>query len=388
MRFGFTAVRPPDAALWHNPALPLKLGCTRCPDLGICGGLRIEAPVFDCRSLCSCTQTGRCIGVCRSNAVTFIRRVREVGGFGFENVPRHAALPFRLDAGYVPIIYDGTSRRGRFDGGIVALPLLSLFNRISGGERFAKRAELVSHYKLAPRTRIILTGVAADATIEGWWGLRNRPRLIESLKALGILFVTAPNYSLFTNVTRHDNLHNLKRIMLAWSEFMAAGMPCALHINGRTERDYERLGDFVSTRDEVSYLAFEFLTGTASLQRGATHCESLVRLAAQARRPLHLILRGGRRYLPQLNAAFASVTFLDAEPYMKTIKRFRARPALGGEVEWIDSPSKKGERLDALLQHNVEIARQSDALRRAWIRADYGHGKSGDAGPLLQPRPA
>ena len=52
---------------------------------------------------------------------------------------------------------------------------------------------------------------------------------------LGVEMVNSPNFSLFTNVTRHDNLHNMKRIALTSAEFMAGGMPCALHVNVRTD---------------------------------------------------------------------------------------------------------------------------------------------------------
>src|SRR6185503_20370595 len=200
-------------------------------------------------------------------------------------------------------------------GGTVALPLLSLFSRSTGTGRFESRAEMLEGFRLSMDTRVILTGVAEDAAIERWWSFTDRPRLIESLHRLGIELVTAPNYSLFTDVTRYDNFHNMKRIVLAWSEFISGGMPCALHINGRNDRDYERWREFVATRDEVTSVAFEFTTGTSNQERGQYHCEHLVALACTAGRPLHFVLRGGRRrYLQQLATAFASVTVIDGDP--------------------------------------------------------------------------
>jgi hypothetical protein len=41
-------------------------------------------------------------------------------------------------------------------------------------------------------------------------------------------------------VPRLDNLFNMKRIALVWSEIQREGMPCALHLNARTDRDFER----------------------------------------------------------------------------------------------------------------------------------------------------
>jgi hypothetical protein len=84
---------------------------------------------------------------------------------------------------------------------------------------------------------------------------------------LGIVLVTAPNYSLILNVPRQDNLHNMKRIALVWAEFMAGGVACALHVNGRTPYDYMRWRDFVAERPEVRHIAFEFGTGAGSSAR-------------------------------------------------------------------------------------------------------------------------
>jgi hypothetical protein len=51
---------------------------------------------------------------------------------------------------------------------------------------------------------------------------------------------TTPNYSLFVDRPRWDDLHAMKRIAIVHGEFLEAGMPGALHVNGRTDRDFER----------------------------------------------------------------------------------------------------------------------------------------------------
>jgi hypothetical protein len=381
-------VSPPDAALWYDASRPLALGCTVCPDRTLCGGLRIGAGIFDCRALCACQRGGRkCSGVCRGNHRTFLKRVREVGGFGLDDVRPAAALPVPAIPDYVPIIYDGTNRRKALAGGTVAVPLLSLFNRKSGTGRFEDRAEMLSFFRLSASTRVIATGVDVDRSLERWWSFGDRPRLIETLHGLGIALVTGPNFSLFTDVTRYDNFHNMKRLALTWAEFMAGGITCALHVQGRTDTDYERWTAFVAEREEVSVLAFEFTTGAVG-NRGDYHRDRLVALAAAAPRPLRLILRGGSRHLPALTAAFASVSMLDAGPYMKTKQRQKAQLLFGGDVDWKSSPTAKGQPLDDLLRHNIELARYSAGLRRGWIRTDYGRAEHGDVGPLLQPCPA
>jgi hypothetical protein len=382
-------VPPPDPALWDDPARPLALGCTLCPDLVVCGGLRVRAGVFDCRALCLCARNGKkCNGVCRRDAQTFIAHVTEVGGWDLNDAPRSAPLALHDVAEYAPVIYDGTDRICTLNGGTVALPLLSLFKRASGTGRFDTRAEMLEAFRLSHETHVILTGVAEDRAIERWWSFADRPRLIASLHPLGIEMVTAPNYSLFTDVTRYDNLHNMKRIVLAWSEFMAGGMPCALHINGRNDRDYERWREFVTFRDEVTAVSFEFTTGTSNHGRGDYHCDQLVALARAAGRPLHLVVRGGRRHLQQLAGAFASLTVVDADPYVRTKHRQRARFTMGAGIEWRGSQTAKGEPLDGLLSHNVEVARHSTLMRLAWLRANYGHGEARYVSPLLEPSPA
>lgn len=381
-------VKSADAELLYDDARALALGCTLCPDRDLCGGLRIKGGAYDCRSLCACQRGGKkCSGVCRGEQREFIKRVREVGGFALDDVPDVAPLPVAAVAPYVAMIYNGTNRKKALAGGTVAVPLMSLFNRKSGTGKFDSRSDLLSSFRLTASTRIIVTGVDVDRSLERWWSFGDRPRLIASLHGLGVEMVTSPNYSLFTDVTRHDNLHNMKRIALTWAEFTAGGMPCALHVNARTDTDYRRWTDFVAVREAVSMIAFEFTTGTVGT-RGGYHRDQLVALAAQVGRPLHLILRGGCQHMRELTAAFASVSVLDADPYMKTKYRQRAQILFGGDVDWRSSPTPKGYPLDDLLRHNLETARYSALLRRGWFGGGHRHGEAGDMGSLLQASPA
>lgn len=377
-----------DWKLWDNPTLPVKMGCLGCPDLKLCGGLRIAAGVFDCSGLCACARGGRsCSGVCRARPRDFVDRVAEVGGFTYDSVPRSAPLALPRLTDYVPVIYDGSDRTELLAAGTVALPLMALFNRKSGTGKFDTADELRDHFRLAADTRIIVTGVATDKALEVWWSFADRPRLIALLRTLGVEMVTSPNYSSFTDVTRYDNLHNLKRIALTTAEFMAGGMPCAIHVNGRTDRDYERLGDYLVEREEITAVAFEFTTGCAGV-RGDYHRDRLVALAERVGRPLRLVLRGGRRHMAQLLSAFGAVSLLDAEPYVKTKYRQKARFIVGGGVQWISVPTPEGAPLDDFLAHNIEVARRSAALRALWIRADHAYAEAAHASALLKPRPA
>src|SRR5262245_20706821 len=87
-----TRSRRRENRLWHDDARhSAALGCTRCPDRSVCGGLQIDRGVFDCTALC-CGKPDECDAVCRNRPDDFARRVREVDGFSLTNVSRAPAL--------------------------------------------------------------------------------------------------------------------------------------------------------------------------------------------------------------------------------------------------------------------------------------------------------
>src|SRR5262245_40989428 len=92
-----------ESALWHEPHLAQQLGCGDCPDRPICGGLQTRAGFIDCRELCPCNWGRLCTGLCRRDHRTFIKRVREVGGFAFDNVARVTPVAAAVEP-YVPIV--------------------------------------------------------------------------------------------------------------------------------------------------------------------------------------------------------------------------------------------------------------------------------------------
>ena len=105
---------------------------------------------------------------------------------------------------------------------------------------------------------------------------------MQTLRDLGIALVTTPNFSLFTNVPRPDNLHGMKRIALSWAELMAAEFrPRCISMLGPTH-DYARWTTFFAERPEVTMVAFEFGTGAGSPDRLEWHVDRLCALAAAA----------------------------------------------------------------------------------------------------------
>ena len=176
--------------------------------------------------------------------------------------------------------------------------------------------------------------------------------IIRSLKRLGVIMTTTPNYSLFVDVPRHVDLHAIKRIGLVHAEFLQEGLPAALHINGRTETDFRRWCDYVRSRPEVTHLAYEFTTGTGRAARRLVHAEWLAGVAEGAGRPLDLIMRGGIDLLPRLTTAFNRVTVLETWSFMKTMQRQWAVPCDAGAPRWRRSPTPIGQPLDTLFAWN------------------------------------
>ena len=263
---------PPNPRhLWHDPDRNIdSLGCRTCPEFAVCGGLRPRIPFFDCLQFC-CGNPPNCDRVCRNNP-SFVDRVREVENIQFTklcHVPHDS-----LHQLYHPLFRLSITVRSRLtpmSSKTVALPLYKMFDRRTGAIRYSSRAALASAFGLAHNTNVLLTGTDRDRPLERWWALGENPRLsvIRAMKQAGILLATTPNYSLFIDRPRWDDLHAMKRIVIVHEEFLRLGLPAALHVNGRTEDDFRRWADFVGPRKEITHLAYEFTTGTG-LGRPAT----------------------------------------------------------------------------------------------------------------------
>jgi hypothetical protein len=258
------------------------------------------------------------------------------------------------------MVFHGSNRCSAIATTTVALPLGAMFNRRDGSVRFSSNESLCANYRLASGSRIVLSGTDHDAPLERWWGFgaSKRREIIRKLKLIGISLTTTPNYSLFIDGPRWDDLHSMKRIALVHYEFQSEGLVAALHVNGRTESDFRRWAEYVVRRTEITHLAYEFTTGTGWAGRQNLHATWLCEIAAAVGRPLSLLQRGGIEILPKLARSFDHVTFLDTTSFMKTIKRQRAY--LNGRMDWLPSPTDEDAPLDDLFAHNV-------STYQAWI---------------------
>ena len=326
----------------------------------MCGGLHVDRGIFDCTALC-CGNPQQCDAVCRNRPDDFARRVREVAGFGLDDIRRAPVLSAPELPRLVPTIFHGDSRTVPFDGSsAVCLPLYKVIHRHDGSIRYASRSDLAEGFRIAPGMPVILTGTAADPPLERWWSLgAQRRAMIRGLRRLGVALVTTPNFSLFVDQPRWDDLHSIKRIALVHEEFLSEGLPAALHVNARTDQDWNRWRTYVGGRPEVTHIAFEFATGAGRAERIKWHADHLVRLAATLDRPLHLVVRGGGRVMSRLAAAFPQLTILDTSAFFKTVNRQQAELTATGAVTWRLSPTDGAGALDALLAKNWEIVAAS-----------------------------
>lgn len=343
-----------ERRLWDQPNLTPSLGCYVCKQFGECGGLHTASQLMDCTGLC-CGEPEGCTKVCKAKPGDFVSRVREIGGFDLGATPRAPELPLPPLPAMVPLFFHGGRRQEVYSGGAVALPLYNLLRRTDGEPKFSNRSELCAAFKIADDATIILTGTAQDPPLERWWryGDERGREIIASLRALGVALVSTPNFSLFANAPRWDDLHSMKRIALTYAQFVQSGMPTALHVNGRTERDFERWATFLQARPEVTMLAYEFGTGAGRAGRATLHAGWLIKLAQAVDRPLHLMMRGGLDVLPRLAEHFGSVTLIETSAFMKTQHRQRAIASGNAAWGWEPAPTAVGEPLDHLLLHNI-----------------------------------
>lgn len=340
--------------LYHDADRPLSLGCLNCPENNTCGGLHTSGDHFDCLVFCECDDSSDCQYVCPNNLLLYMARFHEVLGFEFDSVPLVQTLPYPSLPCSVPLLYHSSGRSGSLNIDTVAVPLSFLLDRKTGMLRFATREAVAAAFGFDQSSRLIITGVDLDQPIEDYWSFRRATRIPEQLAALRPDLITTPNYSTPLDTPRWDNLHNMKRIAICWSELIQAGIPTSLHLNARTDRDYERWTEFVAGRDEVRSVSLEYATGGAKLERGEWHTEKLVALASAVPRPLQLVVRGGLVHLDELYNAFSEVIFIDTTSFIKTINRQKFVRRASGKPDWQRAATRKAQPLDALLQHNAE----------------------------------
>lgn len=250
---------------------------------------------------------------------------------------------------YVPLLQHPYSRREMLTVPIVALHLYQLFRKGTDGRyrcRFKNAAELRARYRLHPGTKILLSGVAIDRRLELFWAHHRSDNVAAQLANLGVIGVTIPNFSFFTDVTRYQILRNRKRIVLLTERLSAAGVRVAPHLNAITPRDWEFWFELLRDHPDTSVVSLEFQTGLATQSEGEAALQQVADIQQKLGRLIHPILVGGAKHFVSAQKLFTRFTVVDSRPFMEA----QARRILVGDnasgFRWQKSMAERGAAID------------------------------------------
>lgn len=340
---------------WERTHGTELLGCAECLDRRVCGGIRPDTGVFSCRDYC-CGSPGTCTRICENRPEDFVDRRREVQGWELDNIPRFDRVGTPAMPAVISEIYHASGRTEPLSLSVVAVPLRLLIGRTATQCRFGSKSSLLAHLRIGNRAKLVIDGIGRDRWIESYWAQRRLSDLVEAFSRLRPAWIIAPNYSVITDVPRWENLHAIKRIAIVWSEFMNRGIPTALTLNARTDKDWERWTDFVIARPEVEAVAVELGTGAKYADRRSFMLPRLRDLGLATNGRLRLFMRGGRSVQSCLREAFSNIHVIDTNAFMKAVYRQRVVVAANGLASK-RSFTLIGQPIEQLLSDNVRASR-------------------------------
>jgi hypothetical protein len=302
------------------------LGCSSCLDSHMCGGLHLVngRSVLSCMDLCRCDDPAKCDLVCPKAPARYARRLMEIRGFELDGIPHHRPMATPRLPGCIPVLEGRIAQRRPVELDYAAIPLSRAIKGRGDLKRARTRDELARDHGVSPSKGWVVTGIEDDRFVESTWRLPRHREIFRGMRDAGVVFATSPNFSLYADSPRHDNLHAMKRIAWMWHLMNEAGLPTALHVNGRTDFDFERWAGFILKYPEVTSISFEFLTGAKVNEDADRYFERLVELRRRVNRPLTLVLRGSMEIAKRLEAEYDSVIWLDATPYFRAKHRHEA----------------------------------------------------------------
>jgi hypothetical protein len=347
-----------DKSLFHDGTNTRILNaCRQCPDRPLCGGLAIKAPIFNCLDLCQCPTVAEresCSHVCPNQTTNFARRAREVGGYELL-LPPLSPVDVPTLPRMIPIMKDKARRTQALDLPAIAVRLDRLFTLKTGMLRVKDRESLAKRLLITNETKVVINSIGFDDPIEHYWSFGRDARLFDQLRQLKPDLVTTPNFSLVTDLPRQSDLHSMKRIAICWHELARAGHSVALHINARTDKDYDRWLKFLNDHSEIRMLAFEFTSGARG-NRGIWHKKHLLELSQRCIHPLSLVYRGHVDFAHDFAKSFKQVSVLYAKVYTATLNRQLLEFQKGHPLAWKTNQIPKGAPVDDLFKKNLATA--------------------------------
>jgi hypothetical protein len=213
------------------------------------------------------------------------------------------------------------------------------------------------------------SGVGPDAGIERLWHYYKTAQLGTALKAMGVEFATAPNYSFFVYAPRTHFVWNRRRTLLFADELGSETFPVIPHLYGETSFDWDWWASFYKEATTLNAFTIELQTADANPARAIALVNHLIRFQEKVARPLHAFIAGGRHAIPLLAPAFPNLTVFECSAYMKTIKS-RCAHLTGEKIRW--QRTQTSGSLDALFDHNVRVSAEALCVQVERARAHTG----------------
>lgn len=336
-----------------RPSGYASVTCRQCVLFDRCGGLFNERPMMNCFEQ-FCCQDGSCDHVCPYKREDYRRRMQEIGGLRFDDIPKLNQSPLDLPT-YVPMIHHGSRRRTDLQADAVALDPYVIFGLRNGTYRSIADdgAALRHHFKIASTTKIVLRGTAEDSDLERYWSYRKTDHVLEQMASLGISLVIGPNYSQFLDTPRTDSLFNRKRQLLCLAEMSQAGISVAPHLSALMPPDWVFWTEFLRSNDQLRHIALNFQTGNKNWNEGTKVIDKIQKIQDEIGRSLVLVLIGGGQFVQYAARVLGQFVLIDSEPFTKSHRRRLFQPD-GVKRRWKETWSLTGQPIDHILQENVD----------------------------------
>lgn len=333
---------------FRHTSLTMQIGCLNCPFFEVCGGSFKERGVWNCFDVCS-NCNGNCDYVCPRNPIEFVSAYREVNGFRIEDVGiiNQNASP-ELPK-YIPTIYDNWANVDLSELKFIAIPTFRLVGFIL---KENGKSELHKKLRISDDTKLLLLTIGFDKHLEKLWTRPDRKELFYKFSKLGIGHIVAPNFSLFLDAPRTDNMHNKKRSLICANEMSEVGLSTIPYLMAVTNHDWKIWQRFLEDNPSIKFVAKEFQTGGRRKEVAHWHLKNLALLQDKLKRRLHPIAIGGIKHIPRLKALFDSFTVVSSTVYLKTVKRQKAFIKSPNKLSWESNSGGQYKSLDELMLEN------------------------------------
>lgn len=355
-----------------RPPGPISPACKPCVFFEQCGGLQNSRPLLNCFDQFCCGH-GKCDFVCPNKPADFRRRMAEIGGLRFDDIPELRQKLLALPK-YIPMIHHPYRRVGALRASHVALDPYKIL-RLKRGKYESVAADataLRNRFKILTDSQVVLRGTAEDTFLERFWSYRNTDRVPEQMARLNISLFIGPNYSHFLDAPRTDLLFNRKRQLLCLAELSKVGVSVVPHLSAVMPADWKFWLSFLQSNAQLRHVALNFQTGYRTPAQGRQAIDRVVEIQQAIGRGLSLILIGGAQFVEYTAPRLQSFTVIDSQPFEQSLHRKVLR-LRRGHPDWEDRWTLNGQPVDHILQEN------SDNYS-SWIQ---GRSAKARKGPLI-----